>query len=105
MDLSFGPEYSAFRDKVRTFVTDHKHKQPRPGSTPKSNELLDWQALLIEQGYHSRTIPAEYGGYGAEPDIIESRIIAEEFAREQMNTGLAGQGISMLTPVLLEMGT
>jgi len=105
MDLSFGPEYSAFRDKVRAFVTAHKDKQPTPGSAPKSSELLDWQTLLIEQGYHSRTIPTEYGGYGAEPDIIESRIIAEEFAREQMNTGLSGQGISMLTPVLLEMGT
>ncbi|MBT3428200.1 MAG: acyl-CoA dehydrogenase [Gammaproteobacteria bacterium] len=105
MDLSFGPEYSAFRDTVRAFVTAHKDKQPTPGSAVKSSELLDWQTLLIEQGYHSRTIPTEYGGYGAEPDIIESRIIAEEFAREQMNTGLAGQGISMLTPMLLEMGT
>ena len=105
MDLSFGPKYSAFRDKVRTFVREHKDKQPASGSAPKSSGILNWQALLIEQGYHSRTIPEEYGGYGAAPDIIESRIIAEEFAREQMNTGLAGQGISMLTPVLLEMGT
>jgi len=105
MDLSFGPKYSAFRDKVRTFVREHKDKQPASGSAPKSSGILNWQALLIEQGYHSRTIPEEYGGYGAAPDIIESRIIAEEFAREQMNTGLGGQGISMLTPVLLEMGT
>ena len=105
MDLSFGPEYSVFRDKVRNFVKEHKDKQPAPGATPKSAGILNWQALLIEQGYHSRTIPKEYGGYGAAPDIIESRIIAEEFAREQMNTGLGGQGISMLTPVLLEMGT
>ena len=105
MDLSFGPEYSVFRDKVRTFVKEHKDNQPAPGAAPKSAGILDWQALLIEQGYHSRTIPEEYGGDGAAPDIIESRIIAEEFAREQMNTGLGGQGISMLTPVLLEMGT
>ncbi|HAJ29371.1 MAG TPA: acyl-CoA dehydrogenase, partial [Gammaproteobacteria bacterium] len=52
-----------------------------------------------------RTIPEAYGGYGAEPDIIRSRIIAEEFSAAQMNTGFSGQGISMLTPVLLELGT
>ena len=39
------------------------------------------------------------------PDIIKPRIIAEEFSAAQMNTGFSGQGISMLTPVLLELGT
>ncbi len=70
----------------------------------RSEKTLAWQKLLIDHGYHSRTIPKKYGGYGAEPDIIKSRIIAEEFSAEQINTGLSGQGISMLTPVLLEMG-
>jgi|TARA_B110000116_G_C16728576_1_gene532609 alkylation response protein AidB-like acyl-CoA dehydrogenase len=64
-----------------------------------------WQAKLIANGYHSRTIPRDYGGYGADPDIIKPRIIAEEFSAAQMNTGFSGQGISMLTPVLLELGT
>ena len=68
-------------------------------------QTRDWQALLIENGYAARTIPREYGGYGGAPDIVESRIIAEEFSKQQINTGLGGQGISMLVPVLLEMGT
>ena len=68
-------------------------------------QTKDWQALLIENGYAARTIPREYGGYGRVPDIIESRIIAEEFSKQQINTALGGQGISMLVPVLLEMGT
>ena len=46
----------------------------RPGP-----ETLAWQKLLIENGYAARTIPREYGGYGAEPDVLKSRIIAEEF--------------------------
>ena len=50
MDLSFGPEYSGFRDKVRTFVKEHKDNQPAPGAAPKSAGLLYWQALLIELG-------------------------------------------------------
>ena len=105
MDLSFGPEYEDFRDEVKTFIKDNLDDQPKPGAGPKSEEVRQWQAKLIANGFHSRTIPAEYGGFGAEPDIIKSRIIAEEFGAAQMNTGFSGQGISMLTPVLLEMGT
>jgi alkylation response protein AidB-like acyl-CoA dehydrogenase len=104
MDLSFGSEYTEFREEVRRFVDEHKDKQPAPGGQ-RDKEALAWQKLLIENGYHSRTIPKEYGGFGAEPDIIKSRIIAEEFGAGQMNSGLGGQGISMLTPVLLEMGS
>lgn len=104
MDLSFGSEYTVFREEVCQFVQQYKDKQPPPDSQ-YGKETLAWQKLLIENGYHSRTIPKEYGGYGAEPDIIKSRIIAEEFGAARMNTGFGGQGISMLVPVLLEMGT
>ncbi len=104
MDLSFGPEYEAFRDEVRGFLDQHGDKAPRSAAL-KSPELLDWQKLLIEHGYTARTIPEEYGGYGAEPDIIKSRIIGEEFAKARVSSGLGGQGISMLVPTLLEVGT
>ena len=104
MDLSFGPEYEDFRAKVRKFVEDNKDAQPK-GRDYQSSTAQAWQKKLIENGYAARTIPKKYGGYGAEPDIIQSRIIAEEFGRVQMNTGMAGQGVTMLTPILLEIGT
>ncbi len=104
MDLSLGSEYTAFREEVKAFIEANRNKQPRTMRL-RSPEVMAWQKLLIENGYHSRTIPKKYGGYGAEPDIIKSRIIAEEFSKARMNTGLGGQGISMLVPVLLEMGT
>ncbi len=105
MDLSFGPEYEAFRQEVKDFLASNSNQSPKTGSGPRSEEALAWQKLLIQNGYAARTIPEEYGGYGAEPDIIKSRIIAEEFSNARVSTGLGGQGISMLTPVLLEMGT
>ena len=105
MDLTYGPEYNAFRAEVKAFVAANIDEQPKPGDGPRSPAVRAWQAKLIANGYHSRTIPEAYGGYGAEPDIIRSRIIAEEFSAAQMNTGFSGQGISMLTPVLLELGT
>ena len=105
MDLTFGHEYDTFREGVKSFIQAHKHKLPGPGDGLKSPVLQNWQRLLIENGYHSRTIPCEYGGFGAEPDIIKSRIIAEEFGAARMHRGFNGQGVTMLTPVLLEMGT
>ncbi len=104
MDLSFGPEYEAFRAEVRDFLKTHGDKAPRNAAL-KSDELISWQKRLIEHGYTARTIPEAYGGFGAEPDIIKSRIIAEEFAEARVNSGMGGQGISMLVPTLLEVGT
>jgi len=71
----------------------------------KNPKRLAWQKLLIEKGLAARTIPTEYGGYGAEPDILKSRIIAEEFARSGLPRAMSSQGISMLVPTLLELGT
>ena len=103
MDLSFGPEYEDFRAEVRQFIAEHGDQSPY--ARARNTAAIEWQKLLIEHGFAARTIPKKYGGYGAEPDIIKSRIIAEEFSKNQINTGLGGQGISMLVPVLLEMGT
>lgn len=104
MDLSYGEQYEAFRAEVAAFLEAHKDSAPK---NPKlrSKEAIDWQKTLIKAGYFARTIPAEFGGFGAEPDILESRIIAEEFARTRTHPGLGGQGISMLVPTLLEVGT
>lgn len=104
MDLAFGAEYEDFRGEVQQFIEEHGHKSPKQ-TAPRNPEAMAWQKLLIKHGYAARTIPKAYGGFGAEPDIIKSRIISEEFSKKQINTGLGGQGISMLVPVLLEMGT
>ena len=104
MDLSCGLEYEEFRQDVKSFITQHGKDSPR-NAAMRAPESIAWQKLLIENGYAARTIPKQYGGFGAQPDIIKSRIIAEEFAEARINTGLGGQGISMLVPTLLEMGT
>ncbi|HXV00264.1 MAG TPA: acyl-CoA dehydrogenase family protein [Caulobacteraceae bacterium] len=102
MDLALGPTYEAFRAELRAFLAAHRGDMPSGTDRAKS---LAWQALLIENGYAARTIPKTYGGYGAAPDILISRIIAEEFSAASAPRGLAGQGISMLVPTLLELGT
>ncbi|RAK66336.1 acyl-CoA dehydrogenase family protein [Phenylobacterium kunshanense] len=101
MDLTLTPELAAFRDEVRSFLNAHKGEYE--GGAPKDPKA--WQKLLIANGYAARTIPKEYGGYGAEPNILKSRIIAEEFIAAGAPPGMAGQGISMLVPTLLEVGS
>ncbi|MEM6899881.1 MAG: acyl-CoA dehydrogenase family protein [Pseudomonadota bacterium] len=106
MDLALSPEYESFRAEVAGFLAANANKAPGHGDRGlKHPKRLSWQSLLIENGFAARTIPTEYGGYGAEPDILKSRIIAEEFAKSGLPRGLAGQGISMLVPTLLELGT
>lgn len=104
MNLNDGPEYRLFRDEVRAFLAAHREQAPAAGE-PRDAKARAWQRLLIEHGYTARTIPVEYGGAGHPPDILKGRIIAEEFARARVSPGLGGQGISMLVPTLLEVGS
>jgi alkylation response protein AidB-like acyl-CoA dehydrogenase len=104
VDLSFGPAYETLRGELREFIARHGHEAPQRVDL-RAPHTLAWQRRLIEHGYAGRTIKREYGGYGAAPDILEARIIAEEFARAQISPGLAGQGIKMLIPTLLHFGS
>ncbi len=101
MDLTLTPELAAFRDEVRTFLAAHEGEHE--GGAPKDPKA--WQKTLIAHGYAARTIPKAYGGYGAQPDILKSRIIAEEFIAASAPRGMSGQGIAMLVPTLLEVGS
>jgi alkylation response protein AidB-like acyl-CoA dehydrogenase len=101
MDLTLTPELAAFRDEVRTFLETHRSEY----EAGQARDALAWQRLLIENGYAARTIPKDYGGYGAEPDGLKARIVAETFIAAGAPRGIANQGVSMLVPTLLEVGS
>ena len=108
MDLRLGPEYETFRHEVRDFLTKHRDEAPpaRMGGLGAGDERVKrWQRLLLEKGYAARTIPREYGGFGADPDPLEAVILDEEFSKVNVTRGLGGQGPDMLVPTLLEHGT
>lgn len=106
MDLSFGPEYEAYRETVRSFVARYAAEAPRTMQAGRIGpENLAWQKRLIENGYVARTIPREYGGAGEASDILKTRIIDEEFAAARMPGGLFNVGAAFLVPMLLELGT
>ncbi len=107
MKLAYGDRHRALEAEVREFARTHGDRSPRGGlggARPDAGTLA-WQRLLLERGYVARSIPREYGGFGAEPDVLEAAIIADEFSRAGLSPGIMNQGISMLVPTLLEVGT
>ena len=106
MDLAFSPEYETFRKEVVSLLESNRSNAPGLADRGmKHPKRLAWQKWLIENGLAARTIPKAYGGYGAQPDILKSRIIAEAFAETGLPRPMASQGISMLVPTLLELGS
>lgn len=105
MDLEFSQEHQAFREEVREFIANNRDQAPVNAASlgQRDEAAIKWQRLLIDHGYAARSIPKEYGGYGAEPDILKSHIIAEEFANAKVRPGHSGD--YRLVPTLLELGT
>ena len=102
MDLAYSEEYEDYRAEVRAFLEQNKAKAPAHGERGTMS-AREWQQLLIEHGYAACTVPKEYGGAGLEPDILRSRILAEEFAHARVPSGHSGD--DRIVPVLLELGT
>tara|TARA_B100000780_G_scaffold62601_1_gene40665 strand:+ start:1870 stop:3123 length:1254 start_codon:yes stop_codon:yes gene_type:complete len=125
MDLEYGPEYEEYKIEVQAFCNKYKGiqftKDPpiqkAGGGVIQGNRATlvsergpemsrsEWQKTLIENGYFARSIPKEYGGFGGESDVIKSRIAATEFSNKGIPGPMGGQGIDMLVPTLLELGT
>ena len=115
MNLEYGPQYEDYKKEVQAFCKKYKGIQfsdsakvplaqnNKSGSPSMSRS--DWQKTLIESGYFARSIPKEYGGFGGESDVIKSRIAATEFSNSGIPGPMGGQGIDMLVPTLLELGT
>lgn len=106
MELDLDPAYEAFREEVSGLLAENAHLAPTSEDKGHAHpKRLAWQKFLIENGLAARTVPKAYGGYGAQPDILKARIIAEVFAQGRVPGPMAGQGISMFVPTLLELGT
>jgi len=115
MNLNYGPEYKNFKKEVISFCKKwegvHFVDEAKSPLTPitkvggKKITRTKWQSILIREGYFARSIPKKYGGYGGESDVIKNRIIASEFSNHGVPSPMGGQGIDMLVPTLLELGT
>jgi len=107
MDLTYSKKHQKLQREIRDFIEKYGHLSPKFGGGRKKPDEKDlhWQKLLLERGYFARTVPTEYGGFGAEPDVLETAIIAGELSRSSVSPGLLNQGNLIVVPPMLELGT
>ncbi|MBW2274807.1 MAG: acyl-CoA dehydrogenase family protein [Deltaproteobacteria bacterium] len=103
MDLSYGPEYDEFRAEVEAFVGQAWSSEDAADPTPERRRRFIEAAT--GRGYLYRNIPSAYGGSEQPFDPLREQIIAEVFAAAGAQTQLAPQGVGMIVPTLLEMGS
>jgi alkylation response protein AidB-like acyl-CoA dehydrogenase len=119
MDLTYGPEYEAFREEVRDFLRVHwpaanasnasnasKGSNASNGSNGSngSADVAAFRKIAIEAGYLYRSIPRCYGGSEQPSDVLKARVIREEFTAARAPMELKSLGTQLLVPTLLEAG-
>lgn len=108
MNLSFTPEEEAFREEVRDFLADHltpslRAYARRMTSVYAAKEVaLEWQAILVKQGWAAPSWPVEYGGTDWTP--AQRYIYDVEMARAGAPP-LSPMGIGMCGPALIGHGS
>ena len=108
MELSFTKEEEAFRQEVQDFLNDKltddlRAYARRMTSVYADKEVaLQWQAILVEQGWAVPSWPVEYGG--CDWTIAQKYIFDFEMARADA-PGLSPMGIAMCAPALFGYGS
>jgi alkylation response protein AidB-like acyl-CoA dehydrogenase len=108
VDVSYPPDVLAFAAEVRAWLRDNL---PAgwfdPGFTldPAAREafLAAWPARLREAGFICASWPVEYGGRGL--GLLESVVLAEEFARADAPMRVSSLGEILVGPTVLQWGT
>lgn len=102
MDLHIGPEYEAFREEVEAFVREAWPPGTVGGDLERQRAFV---ASAAARGYLYRSIPKRYGGSEQAYDPLRESIIVETFDAVGAPWRLGYQGVGMLVPTLLEVGT
>jgi len=100
--LNYTDEHKMFRDTLRKFVANelvpHVEEWEEAGIVPRSA----WKKMG-EQGFLGTSIPAEYGGPGA--DFLYSVIVNEEMARANFWGLTASLHSDIIVPYILSFGS
>lgn len=109
-----GGDLEAFRAEVRAWLADHfpaslKGVTPAMegrGADELSPDMAAWRDALAERGWGAPHWPQEYGGAGL--DHAHVRALAQEMGQARAINPiplLAGMGVTMVGPTILEYGT
>lgn len=104
MDLSFGPENEAFRERLRVFLSNEWDPRYNDDKGLLAMRAKAFRLKAIEAGYLYRGVPRRYGGSEQPPDVLKAEVIRQELARVRAPGEVGGNGVHMLVPILLERG-
>jgi alkylation response protein AidB-like acyl-CoA dehydrogenase len=107
LDLNDTPEQVEYREKVRSWLEQHRDEAPPRSGSYEDKGYIDsrraWQRELAEAGLAGVTWPREYGGQGLGP--IEQVIVNQEISNAQVAGILDVIGIGMLGPCIIAHGS
>jgi alkylation response protein AidB-like acyl-CoA dehydrogenase len=105
MDLGFTRAQQAFRDEARAWLEAQVPKERLPSMDTAVGFALhrEWERTLHAGGWSVVSWPRDYGGRGA--DLVEWLIFEEEYYRAGAPLRVNQNGIFLLGPTIMEMGT
>jgi alkylation response protein AidB-like acyl-CoA dehydrogenase len=109
MRLSFSDEDESFRAELVSWLDAHpppeeeERLEPPRSSADKREWAVKWQRTLFDNGYLVPGWPPEYGGRNA--NAAQQMIYFEEFTRRDIRRTTNPQGISIVTPSIIDYGT
>lgn len=108
MDTSLTPEDRAFEAEVRAFLAEkftpllREAAAKQAGVFAEGALVREWHRILFEQGWIAPTWPKEYGGPGW---TAMQRYIFDRECGLAGTPSLAGMGLALCGPVIMEFGT
>ncbi|MGZ4757383.1 MAG: acyl-CoA dehydrogenase family protein, partial [Acidimicrobiia bacterium] len=110
MDFRDTPTEAAFRDEVRTWLSEHlvgEFARLGPGGGPADESgfeiRTEWERLLGKDRWVGMSWPKEYGGRDA--GIVEQVIFNEEYAKAGAPARISFFGEGLFAPTLIAYGT
>jgi acyl-CoA dehydrogenase len=105
MDLRYTPAQQAFRSEARAWLSDNVPATPLPSfDTAEGFEAhRAWERILYDGRWSAVSWPEEFGGRGA--GYIEWLIFEEEYWRSGAPGRVNQNGIFLLGPTIMEVGT
>jgi alkylation response protein AidB-like acyl-CoA dehydrogenase len=103
MDLTFTERESAFRDELRSWLTENQPGEPPTQEDANYTWRRDFQRRLAGGGWAAVHWPVEYGGRGA--TLTESAIFFEELGRSGAPLPANVLGLLLAGPTIMLWGT
>jgi alkylation response protein AidB-like acyl-CoA dehydrogenase len=108
VQLHYDEETEAFRSELRAFLEANlpppeERSEPVRSSAHIPDWARRWQRLLFDNGWLVPGWPPEYGGRNATP--VQQMVYFEELVRLGVPRSCNPQGLSIITPSILDFGT